>query len=126
MYLFDTDVLIWILRGNKQTIKKASQLKDKQPIAISVISIAEIFKNIFSSELNTTEKFLDSHVILQVTKQIAKQAGLYWQDYHPELKGLTLTDCLIAATVKENNASLVTLNTKHFPMKDIEILNPSK
>ena len=39
--------------------KKVSKLKEESPLAISVISIAEIFRNIFPSELSTTEDFLD-------------------------------------------------------------------
>ena len=126
MYLFDTDVLIWVLRGNKKIIEKALILKDIKPIGISVISIAEIYKNIFPSEIPQTEKFLDQHIKFQVDEDIAKQAGFYWQEYSSKLKKLSLTDCLIAATAKLNFSELVTLNTKHFPMKDISIIDPSK
>jgi predicted nucleic acid-binding protein len=125
MYLLDTDVLIWILRDRKDIVEKASQLKELAPLCISVISIAEIYKNIFPSELTTTEDFLDQHIILDVDQKIAKIAGLYWQQYSKQLKSLSLADCLIAATANVHNLTLVTLNTKHFPMKDIEVLNPS-
>ncbi len=58
MYLLDTDVLIWVLRGNKEIIQKISALKEKSELSISVISIAEIYKNIFPSELTVTEDYL--------------------------------------------------------------------
>lgn len=124
MFLLDTDVLIWILRGREEVKDKVSKLKEESPLAISVISIAEIFKNIFPSELSTTEDFLDLHVIFDVDRKIAKIAGLYCQHYQPRLENLSLEDCLIAATANVNNLTLVSLNTKHFPMKDIELLNP--
>lgn len=124
MYLLDTDVLIWILRGNKEITGKVLNLKEKAPLCISVISVAEIYKNIFPSELSDTEEFLDQHIIFEVNVKIAKIAGLYFQQFSKQLKNLSLTDCLIAATVKENNTVLVSLNTKHFSMKDIQILNP--
>lgn len=126
MHLLDTDVLIWILRGNKQIIEKISQLKDKAPLCISVISIAEIYKNIFPSELIVTEEYLNQHIIFDVNEKIAKIAGLYWHQYSKELKTLSLTDCLIAGTANVENVTLVSLNTKHFPMKDITVLNPTK
>lgn len=124
MYLLDTDVLIWVLRGKKEIVEKVSQLKDETPLSISVISIAEIYKNIFPSELTSTDDYLAQHIQLDVNKKIAKTAGFYWQQYVKTLKNLSLTDCLIAATANFNEATLVTLNTKHFPMKDITVLNP--
>lgn len=124
MYLLDTDVLIWVLRGKKEIIQKVLSLKDKKPLAISVISIAEIYKNIFPAELVTTEEYLKQHIIFVLDSEIAKMAGLYWQQYVKQFKNLSLTDCLIASTVRVNNLTLVSLNIKHFPMKDIQVLNP--
>lgn len=124
MYLLDTDVLIWVLRGKTDIIDKVSDLKNKSPLGISVISTAEIYKNIFPSELTVTEDYLEQHIIFDVDQKIAKIAGLYWQQYAKQLKNLSLTDCLIAGTANVNSLILVSLNTKHFPMKDIQILNP--
>ena len=124
MYLLDTDILIWVLRGKKDIIDKVSQFKDESSLSISVISIAEIYKNIFPSELTPTEDYLLQHIQLDVNQKIAKIAGLYWQEHSKQLKNLSLTDCLIAATANVHEAKLVTLNTKHFPMKDISVMNP--
>lgn len=124
MYLLDSDVLIWVLRGNKKIIDKVLILKDKSALCISVISIAEIYKNIFPSELTGTEDYLNQHIIFEVDEKIAKVAGLYWQQYAKRLKNLSLTDCLIAGTANVKNATLVSLNIKHFPMKDIQLLSP--
>ena len=123
MYLLDTDV-IWVLRGKKDIVDKVSELKNKAPLGISVISTAEIYKNIFPSELTVTENYLEQHIIFDVDQKIAKTAGLYWQQYAKQLKNLSLTDCLIAGTANVNSLVLVSLNTKHFPMKDIQVLNP--
>ncbi len=124
MHLLDTDVLIWVLRGKTDIIDKVSDLKNKSPLGISVISTAEIYKNIFPSELTVTEDYLEQHIIYDIDQKIAKIAGLYWQQYAKQLKNLSLTDCLIAGTANVNNLVLVSLNTKHFPMKDISVLNP--
>ncbi|SRR5260221_2246342 len=124
MYLLDTDVLIWVLRGNEQIIKKVLSLKEMASLCISVISIAEIYKNIFPAELTTTEEYLQQHILFDVDAKVAKIAGLYWQQHAKQLKNLSLTDCLIAATANVNNLTLVSLNTKHFPMTDIRVLNP--
>ena len=124
MYLLDTDVLIWVLRGHQSIVSWVSQTKETSPVSISVISIAEIYKHIFPIELTATENLLNHHIILDVDQHIAKAAGLYWQHYSKKLKTLSLADCLIAATANIHNLILVSLNTKHFPMTDIQVINP--
>ena len=121
MYLIDTDVLIWILRGNKKYSDLLISLKDNDALSISTVSIGEIYKNLFPSELIKTENFLNEFQIWDVTTSIAKQAGLYYQQYSKQFKNLNLTYCLIAATVTVSNLTLVSLNIKHFPMNDIKI-----
>ena len=124
MYLIDTDIIIWVLRGNEKYENLLQSLKDKNPLSISTITIAEIYMNIFPSEIVKTENLLIELQTWDVTSAIAKQGGFYWQEHIKKLKKLSLTDCLIAATANANNLTLVSLNTKHFPMKDIEFLNP--
>jgi predicted nucleic acid-binding protein len=125
MYLLDTDVIIWILRSKQDIIEKISQIKEQSPVSISVMSIAEVYKNIFPTELVTTEEFLNQHIVYNIDSKIAKVAGLYWQQYNKQLKGLSISDCLIAGTANINDLTVVSLNIKHFPMKDIKVLDPS-
>jgi len=124
MYLVDTDVLIWALRGNKKFEELLQNLTDKSSLSISTVTIAEIYKNIFPSEIVKTEKVLSELQTWDVTEEIAKQAGLYWQEYIKRLKNLSLIDCFIASTANVNNLTLVSLNAKHFPMGGIKLLNP--
>jgi len=123
-YLLDTDVLIWILRGNNKIINFIEKKLKKSKPAISLLSAAEIFKNIYPKEVKPTEKFLKAHILLSINYQIAKTAGLYWKEYIKKRKKLGILDCLIAATAKCNNLKVITCNVKHFPMKDIKVINP--
>ena len=124
MYLIDTDVLIWVLRGNKKYEELLQRLKNKGILSISTITIVEIYKNILPSEIVKTENLLNEFLVWDVNSLVAKQAGFYWQQYSKQLKNLSLMDCLIAGCANVNNLTLVSLNTKHFPMKDIQILSP--
>lgn len=112
------------MRNKKEVIESVSKLKDKDPLAISTITIAEIYMNVFPAEIPTTEEFLYKHIICDVDDLTAKQGGLYWQQYTKNFSSLSLADCLIAATARTNNLTLVSLNTRHFPMKDVKVLNP--
>lgn len=126
MYLLDTDILIWAIRGKSKIIERISSLRKKSPTCISTISIAEIYKNIYPAELTATDDLLMQNIIFPVDVAIAKQAGLYWQQFSKRFSGLNLPDCFVAATALLQNASLVTLNTRHFPMKDIKVMDPLK
>lgn len=123
MYLIDTDIIIWVLRGNEKYEKFLQDLKNKGSLSISTITISETYMNIFPSEIIKTENVLNELQTWDVTLAIAKLAGLYWQEYIKRLKNLSLTDCLIAATANVNDLTLVSLNIRHFPMKDIKILS---
>lgn len=123
MYLLDTDILIWILRNNQKIINKIANLKNKADLCISAMSIAEIYQNVFPSELIDTEELINKHVIFNIDQEIAKMGGLYWQQYSKKLKNLTVADCIIAATANLNDLTVVSLNKKHFPMKDIKLLD---
>lgn len=124
MYLIDTDILIWVLRGDKKNEDFLQNLKNRGSLSISTITIAEVYKNIFPSEIVKTENVLNEFQVWDVTATIAKQGGLYWQQYAKQLKNLSLTDCLIAGTANVNSVTLVSLNSKHFPMKDIKLISP--
>lgn len=126
MYLIDTNIVIWLLRGKKKYVDIVQKLKYKSPLSISTVTIAEVYKNIFPSEILKTENILSEFAVWDVTTPIAKQAGLYWQEYNKKFKKLHILDCVIAGTAKENNLILLTLNIRHFPMKDIHTLDPVK
>lgn len=124
MYLVDTNVLIWILRGKENYVKWFEGKSRDFLLSISVITIGEIYQNILPTELAKTDRLLEQFKVRLVTIPIAKQAGLYWQQYIKRVKNLSLPDCLIAATAEEHKLKLVTLNTRHFPMSDITVVKP--
>lgn len=124
MYLLDTNILIWVLRENKIYVDVYRELKRASALYISTITIAEIYKNVFPAELIGTEEVLSEFEVWDITVPIAKQGGLYWQQYNKNISKLNILDCLIAATAKEHDLTLVTLNTRHFPMKDIKVISP--
>ena len=124
MHLIDTDIIIWVLRNNQKYIKLLKNLSKKGALYISTITIAEVYKNIYPTEHIDTEDVLNKFESIDVTPLIAKQGGFYWQQFHKKLQNLSLADCLIAGTANVNDLTLVSLNIKHFPMKDIQTLNP--
>jgi len=126
MFVLDTDIVIWILRGDRKVISSVDKLIDNDRTGISTITIAEVYKYTFPSELHKNEDVINHQELFSVTKEIAVQAGLYWNQYHKKLLRLSLSDTIVAATCRSENCQLLTLNTRHFPMTDIKVLNPLK
>ena len=126
MYLVDTNILIWALRDKPLYIHLIDSLRRETSVSISVITIGEIYQNILGEELGRTEELLSQFYHWNVTEDIAKQAGWYWQRFRKQRDALSLLDCMIAATCREHDLTLVTLNKKHFPMNDVRMYEKSE
>ena len=112
--LFETDVRIDSLRGRPAAI---SYLEDPaETLLISTITVAELFAGVREGKERTAlSAFLSAFESVPVTAAIAERGGLLRRDYGRS-HGTGLADALIAATVEQAQARLITLNDKHFSM----------
>ena len=122
--LFDTDILIDHLKGKAEA---TSVLQDcihaKILLACSVITRIELLSGMRPEEESKLERFLAGFEKIDVTDKIAKSAGLYMNKYRKS-HGINMADAIIAASTKHTDSKLYTLNTKHYPMSDIEAVKP--
>lgn len=125
MYLLDTDIVIWLLRGKREYIEAIQKIK-AGGLAISAITVAEVYKNVLPGESIKTEEVLSEFEVLDLNMRIARQAGLYWQQYFKKDKDILLMDCSVAAIAKEHDLTLLSLNKRHFPMEDIKVIDPGE
>jgi len=126
MIILDSDIVIWILRDKRELISWLESYREKESIGVSTITIAEVYQNIRSNEYDKVKLFFSKQEKIPVSVNIAEQGGLYWNQYHTKYLKMGITDCLIAATASLTDHKLYTLNTRHFPMPDIKVLNPLK
>jgi predicted nucleic acid-binding protein len=115
--LVDTDILINLLRGVEKAKLYVENAAAEGAVLCSVITVAEIYAGMKEREKSQTDALLDSLEVVDVTMDIARQAGAYKSTIRD--RSLELDDCLIAATAHEMNAILATGNEKHYPMNDI-------
>lgn len=118
--LFDTDIIIWVQRGNK---KAAELINKNEGRYISVQTYMELFQCAQSKEQHRVMRsFLNklNFQILPLTENIGHRAAIYIEEYSLGT-GLRAGDALIAATAVENNQALSSSNKKHY--KDIKDLN---
>jgi len=112
--VIDTDVLIDYLRDHEAATAYLEACS--QPLALSAISVAELSMGVRDGEERSRlDDFIAAFETLPVDALIAIQAGL-WRSRYGRSHGTGLADALIAASASAANATLVTLNRKHFPM----------
>ncbi|MEK6280469.1 MAG: type II toxin-antitoxin system VapC family toxin [Acidobacteriota bacterium] len=112
--LIDTDVLIDYLRDQPESVAYLENLP--LPLSVSAITVAELYAGVRNGgERLVLDQFVNSFHIVALDKEIAVRAGILRRDYGKS-HGTGLADAIIAATAEAQQASLVTLNSKHFPM----------
>jgi predicted nucleic acid-binding protein len=112
-FLIDTDVLVDFLRGFPLAIEYIKT--HSEDIIISAISVAELYAGVKDSEREQLDALISIFDVIPATKEIAVTGGLLKQQYF-KTHGVGLADAIIAATSINFNATLKTLNIRHFPM----------
>ena len=120
--IFDTDVLIWISRGNE----KAGQAANADPNrAISIVTFMELLQGARNkTESRLTKDFIKALALrnLPITENISLRASIYIEEYGPS-SGLRVPDALIAATAAEYGLPLCTGNRAHFRrIRDLDLV----
>lgn len=119
MIIIDTDVLIWVLRGQETWIERFEKMvRDAQGnVFVTAVQIAEIYAGVRPKETQKVETFLASLRSVDLNDETGRVAGRYMNDYGKSHK-VTLADAFIAATAVTKNLKLWTSNKKHYPMLD--------
>jgi len=125
--IFDTDVLIWFIRGNRA----AAELLQRQTVrAVSVVSLMELYRGARSGrELKEIRRVVNQYAfgVIAINESISHLAVTLIEE-HALKNGLQLADALIAATAREKGAILATGNIRHFrPIHslDLKAFHPS-
>ena len=112
--LLDTDVLIDFLRSRAEAVSYLESLPE--PPFISAVTVAELYAGVRDgTERQSLENLVNKLKVISVSKEIAIKGVLFRRDYFKS-HGVGILDAIIAATAEAENARLVTLNKKHFPM----------
>jgi predicted nucleic acid-binding protein len=120
--LLDTTILIHLLRDNAEAETWMLDLTGRGfGLAISCITVAELFAGVRPGEEAATEQLLSAFDCLPVTREIAEKAG--WMRASQRRAGRTfaLDDMMIAATAIQFGYPLVTDNRKDFEVPELEL-----
>ena len=111
--MYDTDVLIWFIRGNE---KAARAFENDSGKCLSIQSDRELLQGARDKEEQKQLKdfiFAFDFAVLPMSENIGHRALVYVEEYALSA-GMRSADALVAATAVENNMTLMTGNTKHF------------
>jgi len=119
--MYDTDILIWIQRGNE----KAARLIEKD--SEKCLSIQSYMELLQGAKNKAEQKYIRDFIysfdfsILPLSENIGHRALIYVEEYSLS-SGVRSADALIAATAVECNVKLVSANTKHFrAVKELQL-----
>jgi hypothetical protein len=119
--IFDTDIFIWVQRGNEKAARLMEKVEDRY---LSIQTYMELLQSAKDKEQHKYVKdFISSFnfVVLPFTENIGHRASIYIEEYTLS-SNLRAGDAIIAATAVENNLTLVSSNTKHFKaIKDLKL-----
>ncbi|MBI2192910.1 MAG: type II toxin-antitoxin system VapC family toxin [Planctomycetes bacterium] len=119
--LFDTDVLIWILRGHERA---AGLLDEQAERHVSVVTYMELFQGARNvEEMKQIKAFLPDlgMVMLPLTENIGHRASIYMEEYTLKV-AMSMADALIAATAVENRIALCTADRRHYScIRDLDL-----
>jgi len=111
--LFDTDVIIWHLRGNSHA---GRSIQNTDSRAISAITYMEVVRGLRNKEeARHWQAFLKNleFQILPVEERISAKA-MFWMDEFSLSHTLQIPDALIAATAEINGLILMTGNVSDY------------
>ena len=119
--LFDTDVLIWVLRGNRPAAKIVETSDERR---LSVVTYMELLQGSRDrQEAKTIKEFLAdfSFRTMARTENIGHCAAIYMEEYGIRA-AMCVADALVAATAVEMQLTLCTGNRKHYsPIRELDI-----
>ena len=128
--LIDSDVLIWLTRGNANAVTLLQDTPDWVISEVSYMELAQGCRN--KSELKAIQKAFKSSEndaqpdLLPITQTISKLACTLVEKYALS-HSVHMADALIAATALTHDLPLITANNKHFSAIDglrIQIFKP--
>jgi hypothetical protein len=119
--IFDTDLFIWIQRGNGKAARLVEQEEER---LLSLQTYLELLQGAQNQQQHeSTKSFLKTFgfATLPLTENIGHRAAVYIEEYALS-HGLRAGDALVAATAAERGLTLCTSNAKHFrPIRDLKV-----
>ncbi len=131
MYLLDTDIMIYNLKGNEM-VRQNLRNHINDPIQICSVTLMELYYGAFKSQkvesnIAKVRKIENSIEIISINKDQVELFGMLKVKLEKAGTPLDDFDLILAATALSHNLILVTNNERHFSrIEGLQIENWSK
>lgn len=120
-YLLDTGLVIRHLRGRKAVVQLLRELGKRERLGIAAVTRLEVRAGMHPDEVYATQKLLNRFLTYDLDRDIADRAGDFVRNFRNTGTQLSVPDAIIAATAINHQLTLVTLNSKDFPMPGLSL-----
>lgn len=113
--IFDTDVLIWYLRGHEKSRRFIEAVAHERR-ALSSLTFMELLQGCRNQEeAREVKAFVSENIsfVIHPDETISRRA-INLLEHHAFSDGLRVVDAIIAASALETASSLATANVKHY------------
>ena len=119
-YLLDTDVIIEWLRRNEAVVAwlKAHDAAGDF-LGCTPVSLAELYAGLRPREEFIIDDLLRVLHCVDLDERVGRKAGRYRQSFGRS-HGVEIADALIAAAAHLHGLTLLSLNLRHYPMRDLK------
>ena len=119
MVCLDTDILVGLLRNDRDAIKKVSGLEGSEIISTTPLNATELFKGAYRSKyrfgnVELIQKLLNNIEILTYDLNSSKLTGQIIEGLRRSGDTIGDIDCIIAGITIAHNEKLISRNIKHF------------
>lgn len=122
-YLLDSDTVISVLKGTPLATQLIDELnRQDDTLCTCLVVMAEVYSGLRPIDARQADTLLRPMRFLTAAPDIGRQAGLWRYEFARQGVQLSAPDCLIAATAHYHRATLITGNTRHFPMTELATL----
>ena len=123
-YLLDSDVVIEWLKSNQRVVAWLKSHDDAGDLlAFTPVSVAEIYAGLRPSEEFVIGDLLKVLDCVELDERVGRKAGRYRQSFGRS-HGVEIAEALIAAAAHVHGLTLVSLNLRHYPMRDLRKQRP--
>lgn len=118
----DSDVLIRHLRGERKALNLLKRLRDKEKFGLwtGAMQRAEVVFFMRPEEEEATLLFLTQFQTAPVDQGVIDMAGKIYRQWNPR-HGTDINDAILVATAIKSGGTIFTLNTKHYPMPEVNV-----
>ncbi len=122
-YILDTTALIDFSKAHEPAHARIQQMIDAgDELAVCAINVAEFYAGLPPAQRAIWDRFLGALVYWDISREDARQAGVWRYEFARKGIVLSTTDTLVAAVAQGQSAIIVTNNVKDYPMPGVRLL----